>query len=119
MSTDEKTIAKEYLKNNNISKLLSRLTALLVLHKPDNPREFIVQTLKNKPNLEELPLLDDKELETMFQMLANPVYKDEIKGNKIISTLAAMGIQCDAIDSNSTVNLQQFKEIMKSTTKEY
>ena len=119
MSRDEKEIAKQYLEDNKISQLLGRLTTLLILHKPDNPRQFIVDTLKNNPKLEQLPLLDDKEIETMFKMLENPIYSGEINGHQITTTLNTMGIKHDTIDPNATFNFKQFKALITKAMANY
>ena len=116
---DEREIAKQYLSDNNIHRLFKRILVLLLLHKPDNVKRFIVEQLRNEKNLDSKPLLNTDEMETMFKMLENPVIdKGFVTGKKINDSLMAMGI-AENVKTDQKYNFQQFKITLNNILKNY
>ncbi|XP_060634345.1 EF-hand calcium-binding domain-containing protein 10 [Anolis sagrei] len=71
---DREEEGREYLAQHKIPDLLHTLTALLLFHRPDRPREFLIRTLEKiklaKLTNSEYPcLMDDSNLDAMFGML--------------------------------------------------
>ena len=115
---DEREVAKQYLLDHKINKLFKRILVLL-LHKPENVKRFIVEQLRNEKNLESKSLLTNDEMETMFKMLENPVIdKGFITGKSINDSLIAMGI-IESVKTDQKYNLQQFKSAMNNIINNY
>mmetsp|Transcript_66927 Transcript_66927/g.106423 ORF Transcript_66927/g.106423 Transcript_66927/m.106423 type:complete len:123 (-) Transcript_66927:154-522(-) len=111
-ANDEREIAMQYLSEHKIHSLFKRILVLLLLHQPANPKQFITDQLKSDQDLASKPLLNDEEIETLFQMLENPVIdKGFVSGKKINDSLQAMGIPA-TVKSDEKFNLQQFKSTL-------
>eukprot|EP01083_Nonionella_stella_P165072 548211_1 len=116
---DEKEIAKQYLSDHKITKLFKRVLILLLIHRPSNVQRFIVEQLRKEKDLESKPLLNEDEMQTMFQMLQNPVLdKGFVTGKKINASLLAMGI-VETVDNDSKFSLQQFKIVLNNILQNY
>ncbi|CEG47787.1 ef-hand calcium-binding domain-containing protein 10-like [Plasmopara halstedii] len=67
---DPKVQAELYMASHGIKELFHRLGALLLYHRPSNPREFLFQSLKKmqdaKQTQRHIPFFDDKDLKAMF-----------------------------------------------------
>ncbi|XP_041854083.1 EF-hand calcium-binding domain-containing protein 10 [Melanotaenia boesemani] len=46
MATQKEKDAADYLKKHKIIELMDNLTSMLLFHRPENPREFLVEELK-------------------------------------------------------------------------
>merc|ERR1712154_473602 len=116
---DEREIAKQYLLDHKINKLFKRVIVLLLLHKPENVKRFIVEQLRDEKNLESKPLLNNDEMETMFKMLENPVIdKGFVTGKTINDSMMAMGI-AETVKNDQKFNFQQFKTTLNNILKKY
>ncbi|NXP74835.1 EFC10 protein, partial [Ramphastos sulfuratus] len=64
----------EYLRRQRLPELLQRLAAMLLYHRPERPREFLMQVLEGvkaaRRGEGEYPeLMDESNLEAMFSLL--------------------------------------------------
>nr|XP_034983608.1 EF-hand calcium-binding domain-containing protein 10 [Zootoca vivipara] len=71
---DREAEGRAYLAQHKIPELLHNLSALLLYHRPDRPREFLIKTLEKikyaKMTSTEFPyLMDDTNVDAMFEML--------------------------------------------------
>ena len=134
MSNEQSLKAHEYIKKHRLMPLFQRLCSLLILHKPENPKQFLLNCMKNNENMENELILNDNEIELMFQMLENPIqsHKGFVFGHQIISTLNILNLsnyyQTETtttmtqtnhsenlfvkIDSSKKYEINQFKKIM-------
>ncbi|NWJ11364.1 EFC10 protein, partial [Crypturellus undulatus] len=65
---------RDYLERHRLPELLEHLSALLLYHRPERPREFLIEALEKvaagKRGDGQYPcLMDDSNLTAMFQML--------------------------------------------------
>ncbi|KGL80579.1 EF-hand calcium-binding domain-containing protein 10, partial [Tinamus guttatus] len=68
---------RDYLERHRLPELLEHLSALLLYHRPERPRDFLIEALEKvaagKRGEGQYPcLLDDSNLTAMFQMLDVP-----------------------------------------------
>ncbi|XP_070611271.1 EF-hand calcium-binding domain-containing protein 10 [Erythrolamprus reginae] len=71
---DRETEGREYLAQHKIPELLYNLTSLLLYHRPERPREFLIKTLEKvklaKTTTNDYPnLMDESNLDAMFEMI--------------------------------------------------
>ncbi|XP_058045752.1 EF-hand calcium-binding domain-containing protein 10 [Ahaetulla prasina] len=71
---DRETEGREYLAQHKIPELLYTLTSLLLYHRPERPREFLIKTLEKvkiaKATSDDYPnLMDESNLDAMFDMI--------------------------------------------------
>ncbi|XP_034983608.2 EF-hand calcium-binding domain-containing protein 10 [Zootoca vivipara] len=71
---DREAEGRAYLAQHKIPELLHNLSALLLYHRPDRPREFLIKTLEKikyaKMTSTEFPyLMDETNVDAMFEML--------------------------------------------------
>ncbi|XP_033019114.1 EF-hand calcium-binding domain-containing protein 10 [Lacerta agilis] len=71
---DREAEGRAYLAQHKIPELLHNLSALLLYHRPDRPREFLIKTLEKikyaKMTSTDFPyLLDEANVDAMFEML--------------------------------------------------
>jgi nicotinamidase/pyrazinamidase len=116
---DRRADAVAYIESNNIPVLFQQLTAELVYHKPDNPREFLIRELqkRQKQPLAEIPrvsLLTDDDLGTMFDML-DPIGIGKLSGKQVMQGLKGLGMRpAEQVDLEATFDVQQFKRVVLS-----
>lgn len=114
---DRRSEAVAYIEANNIPVLFQQLTAELVYHKPDNPREFLIRELqkRQKQPLSELPrvsLLSDDDLSTMFNML-DPIGTQQLSGKQVMQGLKGLGMRpAEPLDPNAVFDVEQFKRVV-------
>uniref|UniRef100_A0A672IZR1 Si:dkey-42p14.3 n=1 Tax=Salarias fasciatus TaxID=181472 RepID=A0A672IZR1_SALFA len=74
MSTQREKDAADYLQKHKIIELMESLTSMLFFHRPENPREFLIQQLEQLKRAQqggcEAPnLFDDSNLDAVFGIL--------------------------------------------------
>ncbi|ETO20994.1 hypothetical protein RFI_16209 [Reticulomyxa filosa] len=122
MSYSEKEEVKRYFVENQIPQIFSRLTVLLLVNRPNDPKKYISEVLQDKskdlldPNTS---LLDEEESVTLFSLLENPSFKGHVTGHQILSTFQPLGIRFESstIQETSNYTLQQFKEFIANSLK--
>ena len=91
------TEAASYLRKHKIPKLLENLTAALVYHRPDDPRQFmrehIEQLLKAKADPSHGPpaLVDDSNVESVFGML-DLAGKGSVSRQQYLQAMSSLGV---------------------------
>eukprot|EP00466_Bigelowiella_natans_P004962 jgi/Bigna1/55951/estExt_Genewise1Plus.C_770037 len=120
---DKRQIAAEYFKKKKIMPLLQKLTALVLHHKPENPKKFLIDELtkmkESKVNVEDISssLLGDDDLEVVFQT-ADVAGSGKIGSSQCKQALLSMGIPIGEIkpvvdenDKKATYALDDFKKL--------
>lgn len=116
---DRRSEAVAYIEANNIPALLQQLTAELVYHKPDNPREFLIRKLQKRQeqSLADIPrvsLLTDEDLGTMFGML-DPIGQGQLSGKQVMQGLKGLGLKpADPVAQDALFDVAAFKKVVMS-----
>ncbi|NXY70354.1 EFC10 protein, partial [Glareola pratincola] len=107
---------RDYLERHRIPELLHRLGALLLYHRPERPREFLMQALEGvkagKRAEGEYPcLMDEANLAAMFQLL-DPVGQGHITAAQHREALKTLGLSTEDLQfgDNANITLDMFKE---------
>uniref|UniRef100_A0A8D0DRY9 EF-hand calcium binding domain 10 n=1 Tax=Salvator merianae TaxID=96440 RepID=A0A8D0DRY9_SALMN len=117
---DREAEGREYLVQHKIPELLHNLSALLLYHRPERPREFLISTLE-KIKLAKMTgidypyLLDESNLATMFEML-DVAGKGYITVPQYKGALESLGLSIQDEDYKDTdlISANVFKEnVMK------
>nr|XP_047924552.1 EF-hand calcium-binding domain-containing protein 10 isoform X1 [Anser cygnoides]XP_047924553.1 EF-hand calcium-binding domain-containing protein 10 isoform X1 [Anser cygnoides]XP_047924554.1 EF-hand calcium-binding domain-containing protein 10 isoform X1 [Anser cygnoides] len=113
---------RDYLERHGIPELLRRLSALLLYHQPERPRQFLIQVLETvkagRQGEGGYPcLMDESNLVAMFQMLdvadlgyITPVQYREGQSNPNGNQLSTDNLH---IGDDVNVTLDTFKEEVK------
>ncbi|KAM3870116.1 EF-hand calcium-binding domain-containing protein 10 [Diretmus argenteus] len=72
MASQREKEATDYLKKHNIIELMNELTTKLFFHRPENPREFLIDQLEQLKASKQKSLFDDSNMDAVFGMLARP-----------------------------------------------
>ncbi|XP_037243787.1 EF-hand calcium-binding domain-containing protein 10 [Falco biarmicus] len=115
---------REYLRRHRIPELLQRLGALLLYHRPERPREFLIQALERVKAAEraegEYPyLMDEANLAAMFSLL-DVVGQGCIRPAQYREALKTLGLSTDGLQfgDDVTITLDVFKEEVKKKMRE-
>ncbi|NXH76342.1 EFC10 protein, partial [Hydrobates tethys] len=107
---------RDYLQRHRIPELLHRLGALLLYHRPERPREFLIQALgrvkAGKRAEGEYPyLMDEANLAAMFELL-DVVGQGHITPAQYREALKTLGLSTEDLQFGDDVNitLDVFKE---------
>ncbi|KAM6416557.1 EF-hand calcium-binding domain-containing protein 10 [Pluvialis apricaria] len=108
-----------YLQRHRIPELLHRLGALLLYHRPERPREFLIQALERvkagKGAEGEYPhLMDEANLAAMFELM-DVVGQGHITPAQYREALKTLGLSTEDLQFGDNVNitLDIFKEEVK------
>ncbi|XP_074880947.1 EF-hand calcium-binding domain-containing protein 10 [Buteo buteo] len=111
--------ARHYLQRHRIPELLHRLGALLLYHRPERPREFLIRMLERvkagKRAEGEYPyLMDEANLAAMFGLL-DVVGQGHITPAQYREALKTLGLSTEDLQLGDDVNitLDVFKEEVK------
>ncbi|XP_040400548.1 EF-hand calcium-binding domain-containing protein 10 isoform X1 [Cygnus olor] len=113
---------RDYLERHGIPELLRRLSALLLYHQPERPRQFLIQVLERvkagRQGEGGYPcLMDESNLVAMFQMLdvADLGYITPVQYREGQSTPNGNQLSTDNLHIGDDVNitLDTFKEEVK------
>ncbi|NWX68487.1 EFC10 protein, partial [Alca torda] len=107
---------RDYLERHRIPELLHRLGALLLYHRPERPREFLIQALERvkagKRAEGEYPyLMDEANLDAMFQLL-DVVGQGHITAVQYREALKTLGLSTEELQfgDDARITLDVFKE---------
>ncbi|NXE80113.1 EFC10 protein, partial [Cochlearius cochlearius] len=107
---------REYLRRHRIPELLHRLGALLLYHRPERPREFLIQALERvkagKRAEGEYPyLMDEANLVAMFQLL-DVLGQGHITPGQYREALKTLGLSTEDVQfgEDEIITLDVFKE---------
>ncbi|XP_019399111.1 PREDICTED: EF-hand calcium-binding domain-containing protein 10-like [Crocodylus porosus] len=110
---------REYLARHRVAELLHGLGALLLHHRPERPREFLIQALERiklaKQTGVDYPyLMDEPNLEAMFEMLdtASQGYITLVQYKEALKTLG-LSAQDVSYEDGTNITLEVFKEEVK------
>ncbi|NXT88430.1 EFC10 protein, partial [Anhinga rufa] len=108
--------SRDYLQRHRLPELLHRLGALLLYHRPEKPREFLIQALERvkagKRAEGEYPyLMDEANLAAMFQLL-DVVGQGHITPTQGREALKTLGLSTEDLQfgADTKITLDVFKE---------
>ncbi|KAM6437575.1 EF-hand calcium-binding domain-containing protein 10 isoform 1-T1 [Liasis olivaceus] len=117
---DRETEGREYLAQHKLPELLYSLTALLLYHQPERPRDFLIKTLE-KVKLAKVTntgypnLMDESNLDAMFEML-DIAGQGYINVTQYKGALESLGLSSQDViyEENELITPAVFKEnVMK------
>ncbi|NXN07424.1 EFC10 protein, partial [Indicator maculatus] len=107
---------RDYLRHHRLPELMQRLAALLLYHRPERPREFLIQVLEKvkagKRDESEYPyLMDEGNLEAMFSLL-DVVDQGHIRAAQYREALKTLGLSTEDLqfEDDMSITLDVFKE---------
>uniref|UniRef100_A0A8C2T4L9 EF-hand calcium binding domain 10 n=1 Tax=Coturnix japonica TaxID=93934 RepID=A0A8C2T4L9_COTJA len=82
--------SRDYLERHGLPALFHRLAALLLYHRPERPRQFLIQTLEavraaRRGGAAMPAVLDEADVETMFRMM-------DAAGRGFVTALETLGL---------------------------
>ncbi|NXW42157.1 EFC10 protein, partial [Nyctiprogne leucopyga] len=108
--------SREYLQRHRIPELLHRLAALLLYHRPERPREFLIQALESvragSRAEGQFPLLmDEADLAAMFSLL-DVLGLGHITPAQHREALKTLGLSTEGLQfaDDAKITLDVFKE---------
>ncbi|NWI62455.1 EFC10 protein, partial [Todus mexicanus] len=108
--------SRQYLRRHRLPELLQRLAALLLHHRPERPREFLIEALEQvqagrRAQGEYPQLMDEADLAAMFSLL-DVVGQGHITGAQHREALKTLGLSTKDLQfrDDDTVTLDVFKE---------
>uniref|UniRef100_A0A8C8BSR3 EF-hand calcium binding domain 10 n=1 Tax=Otus sunia TaxID=257818 RepID=A0A8C8BSR3_9STRI len=111
--------SRDYLRRHRLPELLHRLGALLLHHRPERPREFLIQALERvkagqRAEGEYPHLMDEANLAAMFSLL-DVVGQGHITPAQYREALKTLGLSTEDLQFGEDVNitLDVFKEEVK------
>eukprot|EP00796_Vickermania_ingenoplastis_P005051 gene5051-3638_t len=100
------SITSEYAKKHHVNELFSHFLQLLMYHRPDDPRSFLVNEIqKMRDNSSSTSLFTEKDLETMFQLI-------DLTKQKWISVQQLRNTCCNLASSAGSGTLSEAQEAM-------
>ncbi|XP_013930819.1 PREDICTED: EF-hand calcium-binding domain-containing protein 10-like [Thamnophis sirtalis] len=113
---DRETEGREYLAQHKIPELLYSLTSLLLYHRPERPREFLIKTLEKvklaKSTTGDYPnLMEESNLDAMFDMI-DVGGEGYINGIQYKGALESLGLSSQDVPyaENEIITSKVFKE---------
>ncbi|XP_069706155.1 EF-hand calcium-binding domain-containing protein 10 [Phaenicophaeus curvirostris] len=110
---------REYLRQHRLPELLHRLAALLLHHRPERPREFLLAALERvkagrRAEGEFPDLLDDADLGALFGLL-DVLGQGRISGAQGRAALKTLGLGTEDLrfGDDASITLDEFKEEVK------
>jgi len=119
------TDADVYLKTHSIQQLFQKLLSQLILNKPNDPKQFLIQILKSMKSPDDPsessynPLFKDTDFETLFQ-LHDPLHTGTLKQHQVKTALDKLGVSKQAVDTaviDQEYKTDQFKTLAKDLMK--
>mmetsp|Transcript_28539 Transcript_28539/g.39419 ORF Transcript_28539/g.39419 Transcript_28539/m.39419 type:complete len:220 (+) Transcript_28539:52-711(+) len=114
---DPAEVAKEYLLRHRILPLFESMTAALLFHKPDKPRQYLVENLVNMKTGSGEVFFKEIDLKTMFSMfdITGRGTISPSQCNAALDTLLGPGNECrDSMGKGiELINCDQFIKVMK------
>ncbi|CAN8210670.1 unnamed protein product [Coccothraustes coccothraustes] len=111
--------SREYLRRHRLPELLHRLGALLLFHRPERPREFLIQVLERvkagRRAEGEYPfLMDEANVDAMFSLL-DVLGQGSIRPAQYREALKTLGLSTEDLELEDDVEItrDEFKEGMK------
>ncbi|XP_066038974.1 EF-hand calcium-binding domain-containing protein 10 isoform X2 [Chamaea fasciata] len=108
--------SREYLRRQRLPELLHRLGALLLFHRPERPREFLIQALERvkagRRAEGEYPfLMDEANVEAMFSLL-DVLGQGHIRPAQYREALKTLGLSTEdlELEDDENITLDVFKE---------
>ncbi|NWS97106.1 EFC10 protein, partial [Mionectes macconnelli] len=108
--------SREYLRRHRLPELLQHLGALLLFHRPERPREFLIQVLERvkagrRAEGEYPDLMDEANVEAMFGLL-DVLGQGHISPVQYREALKTLGLSTADLEvgDDENITLEVFKE---------
>ncbi|XP_056371689.1 EF-hand calcium-binding domain-containing protein 10 [Oenanthe melanoleuca] len=110
--------SREYLRRHRLPELLHRLGALLLFHRPERPREFLIQVLEKVKAGRRAEgrypfLMDEANVDAMFGLL-DVLGQGYIRLEQYREALKTLGLSTEDLElEDNMITLDVFKKGMK------
>ncbi|XP_053575732.1 EF-hand calcium-binding domain-containing protein 10 [Bombina bombina] len=114
--------AEEYLRENKILELMDNLTSQLLYHRPERPREFLINLLEKlkyarRADVDYPCLFDESNLDAIFGVL-DPSGQGYITKEQFVGALKTLGVEeTNVEDQPERMTLEVFKHEMRTRLK--
>ncbi|XP_063301505.1 EF-hand calcium-binding domain-containing protein 10 [Pelobates fuscus] len=114
--------AGDYLRENKVLELMDNLTSLLLYHRPERPKDFLIEQLEKLKlarlaDLEYPCLFDDSNLDAIFRIL-DPSGQGYITGKQYMEAFTTLGVDISNIrEPPEKITLEVFKYEMRTQMK--
>nr|XP_046249901.1 EF-hand calcium-binding domain-containing protein 10 [Scatophagus argus] len=121
MATQREKDAADYLKKHKIIELMDNLTSMLFYHRPENPREFLIEQLEQLKSSQQTGvigpnLFNNSNLEAVFRIL-DPTDQKYITFSQYKHALTTLGIkdinECPEGVNEDKISHETFKAEMR------
>lgn len=111
---DRKADVTEYFMQHNIPTMFEYLCTMLVYHKPEDPKLFLIEQLQSMRENKSNQLFNDNDINTVFKML-DPLRKGTLIGEQVEMALTNFGVGRGKVkvDKDAQYDLQGFKHLCK------
>uniref|UniRef100_A0A1A8JHJ7 EF-hand calcium binding domain 10 n=1 Tax=Nothobranchius kuhntae TaxID=321403 RepID=A0A1A8JHJ7_NOTKU len=121
MASQRERDATDYLEKHKILELVENLTSMLLFHKPENPREFLVEQLEQLKIYGSGPELFNSSNVTAVLRILDPMNKQYITFAQYKHALTMLGIrdinECPEGVNEDRISHETFRtEVMNSAT---
>lgn len=124
MASPREQEAEEYLRENKVLELMDNLTSLLLYHRPERPREFLIDQLEKLKvarltDMDYPCLFDETNLDAVFGIL-DPMGQGFITKAQYQEALTTMGVNTTGLsfeDTAENINRETFKQDLKDKLK--
>uniref|UniRef100_A0A8C5R520 EF-hand calcium binding domain 10 n=1 Tax=Leptobrachium leishanense TaxID=445787 RepID=A0A8C5R520_9ANUR len=122
MAAGRELEADDYLLGNKIVELMNNLTGLVLYHRPERPKEFLIDQLEKLKlarlaDLEYPCLFDDSNLDAVFRIL-DPSGQGYITGNQYMEAFKTLGVDTSKMgEPPEKITFEVFKYEMKAQMK--
>jgi hypothetical protein len=109
----QRRVASEFTRKNHIQELLAHLLQLVVYHKPEDPRAFMIAEVKKLQQQKPTALFDDEDLSTMFEMV-DVSRQRTISKQQLESACKNLDVQNPPPVEGESVDPEQFQRVMST-----
>ncbi|XP_074050060.1 EF-hand calcium-binding domain-containing protein 10 isoform X2 [Macrotis lagotis] len=125
LGSSREEAARLYLKKHRIMEVMNYLTAQLLYHRPEKPREFLLNILTRikvaKITAVDFPtLMDDSNLISMFEIMdpANQGFITPVQYKEALKNLGLLGPDEEINEDGEVISKEDFKDDVNRRTLE-
>lgn len=87
-----RALSEEYIEKSKLNDIFQHIVSLLVLMRPEDPRSFLVEELTKMEGGQPTTLIDDADIDTMFDML-NISQEEFVDGKRVLQVLSSLAVK--------------------------
>eukprot|EP01013_Petalomonas_cantuscygni_P040295 TRINITY_DN7216_c0_g1_i1.p2 TRINITY_DN7216_c0_g1~~TRINITY_DN7216_c0_g1_i1.p2 ORF type:complete len:131 (+),score=24.93 TRINITY_DN7216_c0_g1_i1:168-560(+) len=111
-TTSVRQLSEEYVANHKLEDFFQHILSLIVHHRPDDPRQFIIEEIDRIKAGKPTPLIDESDLDTMFDML-DITRQRTVSGAAVIQVLQSIAASVPSdLDPEAQIDREAFVRIV-------